>query len=72
MLDKLGGYLPIGALGPSIIAPLVNRINEIGPIPLLEIYFDLSYGRKPQILLIIDRPNGSPRVLEVNKIINYF
>lgn len=65
VLDELGGYLPIGALGPSNIAPLITKINNMGPIPLVDIYYDLSYGRNPQIMLIIDGPSTSPYVLEV-------
>lgn len=64
-LDELGGYLPIGALGPSSIAGLVAKIKNLGPVPLLEIYYDLSYGKNPQIMLILDGPNTSPHVLEV-------
>lgn len=61
-LDELGGYLPIGAVGPSSIAPLVSKINKLGPTPLLGIYYDLSYGK--QIMLIIDGPMEFAPVLE--------
>lgn len=64
-MDELGGYLPIGALGPTSISSLVAQINSLGPVPLVEMYYDLSYGRKPQIMLIIDGPSASPFVLEV-------
>lgn len=64
-LDELGGYLPIGALGPSSISSLVSQINNLGPVPLVDLYYDLSYGKKPQIMLVIDGPSSSPYVLEV-------
>lgn len=61
-LDELGGYLPIGAVGPSSVAPLVSKINKLGPTPLVGIYYDLSYGK--QIMLIIDGPMEFAPVLE--------
>ncbi|XP_055716505.1 endothelin-converting enzyme 1 [Phlebotomus papatasi] len=64
LLESLGGYLPNGSLGPSSIAPLMSKIAALGPTPLIGIYFDLSYGRKPQIMLIIDGPTTSAPVLE--------
>ena len=66
MLDKLGGYLQIGSVGPLNISPLITKINEIGPTPIIGIYYDLSYGRNPQTLLIIDGPNASPFILETS------
>lgn len=67
LLQQLGGYLPIGALGPSTVAPLLSKINEYGSTPLVDIYYDLSYGRKPKILLIVGGPTTSSPILEVNK-----
>ncbi|XP_055847848.1 endothelin-converting enzyme 2 isoform X2 [Episyrphus balteatus] len=67
VLEHLGGYLPIGALGPSTIAPLISKIYELGPTPLIDIYYDLSYGRRPHVLLIIGDPGTSAPILE-NKI----
>ncbi|XP_055678290.1 endothelin-converting enzyme 2 isoform X2 [Lutzomyia longipalpis] len=64
LLEGLGGYLPSGSLGPSSIGPLISKIAALGPTPLIGIYFDLSYGRKPQIMLIIDGPTTSAPVLE--------
>ncbi|GAB0087502.1 uncharacterized protein DMENIID0001_018150 [Sergentomyia squamirostris] len=64
LLEGLGGYLPSGSLGPSSIAPLMSKVAALGPTPLIGIYFDLSYGRKPQIMLIIDGPTTSAPVLE--------
>ncbi|XP_055588122.1 endothelin-converting enzyme 1 [Uranotaenia lowii] len=63
-LDKLGGYLQIGSVGPQSISPLISKIKTIGPMPIIGIYFDLSYGRKPQTLLIIDGPTTSSPILE--------
>lgn len=64
ILDELGGYLPIGSVGPSSIKNLVSKIHKIGPVPIVDIYYDLSYGRKPQIVLMLDGPSTSPHVLE--------
>ncbi|CAD7084187.1 unnamed protein product [Hermetia illucens] len=64
VLDKLGGYLPIGALGPSSLAPLISKIYEMGPTPLIDVHYDLSYGRRPQVLLIIGGPSTSAQILE--------
>lgn len=65
MLEQLGGYLPIGVLGPSSITNLVTKIYELGPSPLVDIYYDLSYGRRPQVLLIISGPSSTAPILEV-------
>ncbi|XP_065087387.1 endothelin-converting enzyme homolog [Ochlerotatus camptorhynchus] len=62
-LDKLGGYLQIGSVGPQSISPLISKIQSIGPMPIIGIYYDLSYGRKPQTLLIIDGPTTSLHIL---------
>lgn len=65
-VEKLGGYLPINALGPSTVTPLLVKIMEMGaPLPLLDIYYDVSYGRKPQVLLIIDVPTDVHHILQV-------
>ncbi|KAG5672128.1 hypothetical protein PVAND_002283 [Polypedilum vanderplanki] len=64
-LEKLGGWLPINALGPSTVMPLLLKMKQFGaPLPLLDIYFDLSYGRRPQILLIIDIPPDVSHILQ--------
>ncbi|KAL5282560.1 hypothetical protein ACFFRR_005581 [Megaselia abdita] len=64
LLDQLGGYLPIGALGPSNLSSLLGKIYEMGPIPLLDIYYDLSSNRRRQVLLIISGPSTSAPILE--------
>lgn len=63
-LDYLGGYLPVGALGPSTVSSLISKMNKMGPTPLITIYYDLSYNQPPTIILIIDGPTESAPVLE--------
>lgn len=48
----------------TMIGGIMLKINEIGPLPLVSIYFDLSYGRKPQPMLIIDSSLESSPVLQ--------
>ncbi|KAH8330301.1 hypothetical protein KR067_000981 [Drosophila pandora] len=64
IFDSLGGYLPVGSVGPSRIAPLIAKIYDLGPSPLVDLYYDLSYGRRPHILLIISGPSTSSTILE--------
>ncbi|XP_054746895.1 endothelin-converting enzyme homolog isoform X2 [Anastrepha obliqua] len=66
VLEQLGGYLPIGAVGPTSISSLISKIYTLGPTPLVDIYYDLSYGRRPQVLLIIGGPVLSAPILENN------
>jgi hypothetical protein len=67
-IERLGGYLPVNALGPSAVTPLLVEMMEMGsPLPLLDIYYDLSYGRKPQTLLIIDIPTDVHHILQVRE-----
>lgn len=40
------------------------RLSDFGPIPLVSIYYDLSFGRKPQPMLIIDSSAESSPVLQ--------
>jgi hypothetical protein len=66
-IEKLGGYLPINALGPLTVTPLLVKMMELGaPLPLLDVYYDMSYGRKPQVLLIIDIPPDVHHILQVS------
>jgi len=67
IFDSLGGYLPVGSVGPSSIAPLIAKIYDLGPSPLVDLYYDLSYGRRPHILLIISGPSTSSTILEVGR-----
>ncbi|KAH8251704.1 hypothetical protein KR038_004959 [Drosophila bunnanda] len=64
IFDSLGGYIPVGSVGPSSIAPLIAKIYDLGPSPLVDLYYDLSYGRRPHILLIISGPSTSSTILE--------
>lgn len=65
-VERLGGYLPVNALGPTTVTPLLVKMMEMGaPLPLLDVYSDLSYGRKPQVLLIIDIPTDVHHILQV-------
>jgi len=67
-IEKLGGYLPVNALGPSNVTPLLVQMMEMGAqLQLFEIYYDLSYGRKPQVLLIIDVPSDVHAILQVSR-----
>lgn len=67
MVEQLGGVLPINQLGPSNAAmSFLKTLSKYGaPFPLFDIYFDLSYGRKPQIIMIIDVPSDTTKVLQV-------
>lgn len=68
-MEQLGGYLPVGAVGPISISSLIKKIYNLGPTPLVDIYYDLSYGRRPQVILIISEPGISSPILEVNSYI---
>lgn len=66
-LDYLGGYLPIGSLGPSSISPLMLKIFKIGPTPLISLYYDLSYGKQPHTMLVVDASTESSPVLQMTQ-----
>lgn len=63
-LEYLGGYLPTHVVGPSTISPLISQMNQIGPTPLITVSYDLSYGKQPQVMLIIDGSTESAPVLQ--------
>lgn len=63
-MQQIGTYMPMTVTGPSTIGGLILKLSEFGPIPLVSIYFDLSYGRKPQPMLIIDSSLESSPVLQ--------
>lgn len=70
-MERLGGFLPIHAIGPLSVTPLLVKMMNLGaPLPLLDIYYDLSYGRKPQVLLIIDVPTNVHNILLVSHLVN--
>ncbi|XP_037030087.1 endothelin-converting enzyme homolog isoform X1 [Bradysia coprophila] len=64
ILDELGGYLPIGAIGPSKIDTLISKIIHVGPNPLISTYYDLSYGKMPQVMLVVDGSMETTPVLQ--------
>lgn len=66
MLDELGGYMPIGAIGPHTLSTIMSRISSYGYNALFDMHFDLTYGRKPHIILVIDVPYSSPNMLQVS------
>lgn len=63
-LAELGGYLGVNEPDPDSIGPLLVQISKIGPTPLVALYFDLSYGKKPQSMLVIDSSLESAPVLQ--------
>lgn len=63
-MQQIGSYMPSAVTGPKTIGSLILKISDFGPIPLVSIYYDLSYGRKPQPMLIIDSSLESSPVLQ--------
>lgn len=63
--EYLGGYLPIGSLGPSTISSLMLKMIKIGPTPLISIYYDLSYGKQPHTMLVVGGSSESSPVLQM-------
>lgn len=61
---ELGGYLAVHEVAPVSISPLLVQINKLGPMPLISLYFDLSYGKKPQSMLVVDSSLESSAVLQ--------
>lgn len=41
------------------------KIHRIGPTPLISIYYDLSYGKQPQTMLVVDGANPNAPVLQM-------
>lgn len=62
--DELGSYLAVNEKPPSTIGPLLIKISKIGPVPLIALYFDLSYGKNPQAMLVVDSSLESAAVLQ--------
>lgn len=56
--------MPMTVSGPTTIGGLLSKISNFGPTPLVSVYYDLSYGRKPQAMLIIDSSLESAPVLQ--------
>lgn len=65
--EYLGGYLPIGSMGPSSISPLMSKIIKVGPTPLISLYYDLSYGKQPHTMLVVDASTESSPVLQMTQ-----
>lgn len=66
-IEELGGYIPISLAGPSSVTALLRKMMEMGaPLVLFDIYYDLSYGKKPQSLLIVDIPTDVHQILQVS------
>lgn len=66
-IEELGGYIPISLAGPSSVTTLLKKMMEMGaPLVLFDIYYDLSYGKKPQSLLIVDIPTDVHQILQVS------
>lgn len=63
-MHEFGSYMPMTVTGPATIGGLILKLSEFGPTPLVSIYYDLSYGRKPQSMLIIDSSLESSPVLQ--------
>lgn len=63
-MARIGSYMPMTVTGPATISGLLLKISEYGPTPLVSVYYDLSYGRKPQSMLIIDSSMESSPVLQ--------
>lgn len=63
-LNELGGYLAVNEKPPATIGPLLIKISKIGPMPFVALYFDLSYGKKPQAMLVVDSSLESAAVLQ--------
>lgn len=63
-MQQIGPYMPMTVTGPATIGGLILKLSDFGPSPLVSIYYDLSYGRKPQPMIIIDTSLESSPVLQ--------
>lgn len=63
-MQEMGTYMPMTVTGPATVGGLILKLSEFGPTPLVSIYYDLSYGRKPQPMLIIDSSFESAPLLQ--------
>lgn len=63
-MQQFGSYMPMTVSGPAKIGGLILKLSEFGPMPLVSIYYDLSYGKKPLPMLIIDSSLESAPVLQ--------
>lgn len=63
-MQEIGTYMPMTVSGPATIGGLILKLSELGPTPLVSIYYDLSFGRRPQPMLIIDSSFESAPLLQ--------
>lgn len=63
LLDRLGGYLPPGTLGPSDLTPILSRILRINGSPLLDIQLlrDPTSSRRFSVLVEPPEAPSLPR-----------
>lgn len=59
--------MPIGSVGPSSMSTLMLKISQIGPTPLISLYYDLSYGKQPHTMLVVDASSESSPVLQMTQ-----
>lgn len=60
----IGTHTNSTVTGPRTIGGLILKLNEFGPTPLVSIYYDMSYGRKSQPMIIIDSSMESAPALQ--------
>lgn len=63
-MQEIGTYMPMTVTGPATIGGLILKLSDLGPTPLVSCYFDLSYGKTAQPMLIIDSSIESSPVLQ--------
>lgn len=56
ILDRLGGYLPPGSLGPSDLTSLFASIIKANGCPLFDIYLDNDVNNTTRPSIVIDLP----------------
>lgn len=67
VIENLGGFLPPHLVHYSLTPLLTKIVKKFGaPIPLFDLYYDLSYGQRPQILMIIDVSMDANKIIQVN------
>lgn len=67
MIEQLGGFLPPNLISYSVTPLMTKIVKSFGaPLPFFDLYYDLSYGRRPQILMIIDIPMDVRKTLQVS------
>ncbi|XP_077300836.1 neprilysin-like 16 isoform X2 [Arctopsyche grandis] len=59
VLDKLGGYLPPGSLGPNDVTSLIVGIIKANGAPLIDIYLDRDVHNKSAYSIVVDLPRDT-------------